>query len=57
MLIQIYSNNIEKISYKILKLVKLERLDKRLLDFDLVKLSDAIKIRRDLKFKYLEFKY
>lgn len=35
------------------KLVKLERLDKRLLDFDLVKLSDAIKIRRDLKFKYL----
>lgn len=35
------------------KLVKVDRLDKRLLDFDLVKLSEAIKIRRDLKFKYL----
>ena len=35
------------------KLVKADRLDKRLLDFDLVKLSEAIKIRRDLKFKYL----
>ena len=35
------------------KLVKLKRLDERLLDFDLVKLSEAIKIRRDLKFKYL----
>ena len=35
------------------KLVKENRLDERLLDFDLVKLSEAIKIRRDLKFKYL----
>lgn len=35
------------------KLVKLERLDKRLLDFDLKKLSEAIKIRRDQLFKYL----
>ena len=35
------------------KLVKAERLDKRLLDFDLIQLSEAIKIRRDLKFKYL----
>ena len=35
------------------KLVKLERLDKRLLDFDLSRLSEAIKIRRDLNFKYL----
>jgi ribonucleoside-diphosphate reductase alpha chain len=35
------------------KLVKENRLDKRLLDFDLSKLSDAIKIRRDDKFKYL----
>ena len=35
------------------KLAKLDRLDKRLLDFDLIKLSEALKIRRDLKFKYL----
>jgi len=35
------------------KLVKLDRLDKRLLDFDLIKLSEAIKISRDKKFKYL----
>jgi len=35
------------------KLVKDGRLDNRLLDFDLVKLSEAIKIRRDLSFKYL----
>ena len=35
------------------KLVKLERLDKRLLDFDLQKLSQSIKIRRDQLFKYL----
>lgn len=35
------------------KLVKLNRLDKRLLDFDLIKLSEAIKISRDKKFKYL----
>ena len=35
------------------KLVKLERLDKRLLDFDLQKLSESIKIRRDQLFKYL----
>jgi ribonucleoside-diphosphate reductase alpha chain len=35
------------------KLIKLDRLDKRLLDFDLLRLSEALKIRRDLKFKYL----
>ena len=35
------------------KLVKLNRLDERLLDFDLIKLSEAIKISRDKKFKYL----
>lgn len=35
------------------KLVKANRLDQRLLEFDLIKLSEAIKIRRDLKFKYL----
>ena len=35
------------------KLVKADRLDERLLGFDLVKLSEAIKIRRDFKFKYL----
>lgn len=35
------------------KLAKSDRLDKRLLDFNLVELSEAIKIRRDLKFKYL----
>ena len=35
------------------KLVKEDRLDKRLLDFDLQKLSEAIKIRRDNLFKYL----
>ena len=35
------------------KLVKQDRLDKRLLDFDLNKLSEAIKIRRDKDFKYL----
>ena len=35
------------------KLVKQNRLDKRLLDFDLNKLSEAIKIRRDKDFKYL----
>lgn len=35
------------------KLVKLNRLDKRLLEFDLVKLSESLKIRRDKKFKYL----
>ena len=35
------------------KLVKEKRLDPRLLDFNLPKLSDALKIRRDLKFKYL----
>ncbi len=35
------------------KLVKEDRLDKRLLDFDLSKLSDAIKIKRDNSFKYL----
>jgi ribonucleoside-diphosphate reductase alpha chain len=38
------------------KLVKEERLDKRLLDFDLVELSEAIKIRRDDQFKYLGIK-
>lgn len=35
------------------KLVKLNRLNKKLLDFDLQKLSKALKIRRDKKFKYL----
>ena len=35
------------------KLVKTDRLDSRLLDFDLSKLSDAIKIRRDKNLKYL----
>ena len=35
------------------KLVKLNRLNKRLLEFDLPKLADAIKIRRDKSFKYL----
>ena len=35
------------------KLVKENRLDKRLLDFDLLKLSEALKIRRDKKLKYL----
>ena len=28
-------------------------LDERLLDFDLIELSEALRIRRDLKFKYL----
>ena len=35
------------------KLCKENRLDKRLLEFDLNKLSEAIKIRRDKDFKYL----
>lgn len=35
------------------RLVKLDRLNPKMLDFDLAKLSEAIKIRRDLKFKYL----
>lgn len=35
------------------KLVKEERLNQELLDFDLNKLSEAISIRRDLNFKYL----
>ena len=35
------------------KLVKENRLDSRLLDFDLIKLSEALRIRRDKKFKYL----
>ncbi len=35
------------------KLVKLNRLDSRLLDFDLKKLSESLDINRDLKFKYL----
>ncbi len=35
------------------KLVKEDRLDKRLLDFDLTLLSEAIKIRRDKNLKYL----
>lgn len=34
-------------------LIKEERLDKRLLEFDLKKLSDALRIKRDKKFKYL----
>jgi len=35
------------------KLVKSDRLDSRLLDFDLSKLSEALKIRRDKNLKYL----
>ena len=35
------------------KLVKEEILDPRLLDFDLLKLSEAIDTKRDLNFKYL----
>jgi ribonucleoside-diphosphate reductase alpha chain len=35
------------------KLVKEDRLNEKLLDFDLVKLSEALKIRRDYNFKYL----
>jgi len=35
------------------KLVKENRLNKELLNFDLIKLSEALKIRRDLNFKYL----
>jgi len=35
------------------RLVKEDRLDKRLLDFDLIELSEALKIRRDKNFKYL----
>jgi len=35
------------------KLVKLNRLNKALLDFDLQRLSEALKIRRDKNFKYL----
>jgi len=35
------------------KLVKSNRLDERLLDFDLLKLSEALKIRRDKNLKYL----
>jgi len=35
------------------KLIKTGRLDSRLLDFDLSKLSEAIKIRRDKNLKYL----
>ena len=35
------------------KLVKSNRLNKALLDFDLQKLSEALKIRRDKNFKYL----
>ena len=35
------------------RLVKLERLNPKMLEFDLQKLSEAIKIHRDLKFKYL----
>ena len=35
------------------KLVKLEKLNPKMLDFDLTKLSEALKIRRDKDFKYL----
>ena len=35
------------------KLVKEDRLDKRLLDFDLLSLSESLKIRRDKNLKYL----
>lgn len=34
-------------------LVKSKRLNEKLLDFDLVKLSESLKIRRDKQFKYL----
>ena len=34
-------------------LVKEKRLSEKLLDFDLIKLSEALKIRRDTNFKYL----
>ena len=52
-------SDIFKLQYKksfvqgIKKLVKLGRLSPKMLEFDLSKLSDAIKLRRDLKFKYL----
>ena len=35
------------------KLVKVNRLDDRLLEFDLLKLSEALRIRRDKNLKYL----
>ena len=35
------------------KLVKVGRLNQRMLEYDLSKLSEAIRIRRDLSFKYL----
>ena len=35
------------------KLIKSNRIDSRLGDFDLIKLSEALKIRRDKKLKYL----
>jgi ribonucleoside-diphosphate reductase alpha chain len=35
------------------KLVKSEKLNSRMLEYDLSKLSEAIRIRRDLSFKYL----
>jgi len=35
------------------KLVKSEKLNPRMLEYDLTRLSEAIKIRRDLSFKYL----
>jgi len=35
------------------KLVKSNRLNEKLLEFDLVKLSEALRIRRDKQFKYL----
>lgn len=35
------------------KLVKSGKLNKRMLDYDLTQLSEALKIRRDLSFKYL----
>ena len=38
------------------KLVKTDRLNKKLLDFDLKLLSDSLIINRDLKFKYLGIK-
>ena len=46
--------SIEKVSYRsIKKLVNADRLDSRVLDFDLSKLSEALRIRSDKNLKYL----
>jgi ribonucleoside-diphosphate reductase alpha chain len=53
------ASDIFKLQYRkcfiqnIRKLVKTSRLDPRLLDFDLLQLSEALKIRRDKNLKYL----